>query len=95
MQHEAAEKKIDFFKIIRHYRIVCETHLKDDVTKTSRHTVNAVILQKQTQKQSALTESESDESSKKDEYNDEKCLCEDVHAFQNCLYIMSSKRESD
>jgi hypothetical protein len=30
MQHETADKEIDFFKTTRYYRNACESYLKDD-----------------------------------------------------------------
>jgi hypothetical protein len=95
MQHEAADKSINFFKTTRYYRNAGESPLKED--KTSRHTVNAVILQELTQDQSANKEnkSQNDKNDRTEDYKDDECICEATHAFKDCSYIISSKRETD
>jgi hypothetical protein len=52
MQHEAADKDVEFFKTTRYYRNACEAYLKDESSLVRDH-ANAATLQGKTQDQSA------------------------------------------
>ena len=92
MQHEAADKEVEFFKTTRYYRNAYEAYLKDDIHDFA----NMITLQDKTQNQSA----QEDEAQKsKDQKNNSlkkkarKCVCEDIHEFKKCSYIVSSARK--
>ncbi len=109
MQHEAADKEVEFFKTTRYYRNAYEAYLKDDIQSTEDH-ANVVILQEKTQNQAQgdgiqkskddsknqnikdnLSEKEDNDSKKRAR----KCICEDIHEYKECPYIVSSVRTSD
>jgi hypothetical protein len=94
MQHETADKSIEFFKTTRYYRNACEAYLKDEVS--IRDHANAATLQGKTQDQSAqgdgAQKSKDNNPSKK---GARKCVCEEIHEFDECSYIVSSARTSD
>ncbi len=91
MQHETADKSIEFFKTTRYYRNACEAYLKDESSSLIRDHVNAIILQSKTQKDEAQ-KSKNNNSSKK---RARKCVCREIHEFDECSYIVSSTRKSD
>jgi hypothetical protein len=97
MQHETADKSIEFFKTTRYYRNACEAYLKDEVSV--RDHVNAVTLQDKTRDQS--TQKDKAQKSKNDKKNNSskkkarKCVCDEIHEFEECSYIVSSARTSD
>ncbi len=89
----AAEKSVDFFKITRAYRIV--------VVRESGHIfssyANTTILQSKISDQSDQKSKDynlktGDNFSKK---GARKCVCGDIHEFEECSYIVSSARKSD
>ncbi len=95
IQHEAAEKPLNFFKTIRAYRNAYEEYLKDE--ESIRDHANAVTLQDKTQNQA-----QSDQKSKNQNIKNNlskkkarKCVCEDIHESDECSYIVSSARTSD
>jgi hypothetical protein len=101
MQHEAADKSIEFFKTIRYYRNACEAYLKDE---SSRGHANATILQDKTQGDEAQKSKnqKNNPSNKRDNPGDNrskkearKCVCDEIHEFDECSYIVSSTRTSD
>ncbi len=101
IQHEAAEKALNFFKTTRAYRNAYEAYLKDEVSV--RDHVNAVILQGKNQDQSAQRDEaqkskNNNPSNKKDNLSKKrarKCVCDEIHEFDKCSYIVSSTRKPD
>jgi hypothetical protein len=94
-QLEAAEKEVEFFKTTRAYR--------NAVLKESGHTssyANAAALQGKNQDQA-----QGDEAQKSKDHNTKdnnpskkgarKCVCGEIHEFEECSYIVSSARTSD
>ncbi len=88
MQHEAADKSIEFFKTTRYYRNACEAYLKDEMSV--RGHANAATLQGKIPDQS--DQNTKDNRSKK---GARKCVCGEIHEFDECPYIVSSARTSD
>jgi hypothetical protein len=89
---------VEFFKIIRAYR---NAMLKESDSAFIEITIsrysNAVILQSKTSDQSDQKSKDHnlktrDNLSKK---GARKCVCEDIHEFKECSYIVSSARTSD
>jgi hypothetical protein len=95
MQHEAADKSIEFFKTTRYYRNACEAHLKDEFPHDH---ANAITLQGKTQDQSAQRDEAQKSKDKKDNPSKKearKCVCGEIHEFEECPYVVSSTRTSD
>jgi hypothetical protein len=93
----AAEKSVEFFKITRAYRIVVARENQSSYA-------NAVILQSKTSDQSDQKSKNQKNNSwnKRDNSGDNpskkrvrKCVCEEIHKFKECSYIVSSTRTFD
>jgi hypothetical protein len=104
MQHRAVKITIEFYETIREYRLIVEAFLVNDSKSSTRDQANAVILQGQTQEQikkksqSKANQSEDDQSKEEKErviFKDKKCVCEIMHLFRDCLYIVFTSRQSD
>ncbi len=101
IQHEAAEKPLNFFKTTRAYRNACEAYLKDESSLVRGH-ANATTLQDKTQDQAQGDEAQKSKNNnptnKKDNRSKKrarKCVCGDIHEFEEYPYIVSSARASD
>jgi hypothetical protein len=98
-QLKTAEKSVDFFKIIRAYRLIV---IRENPSSSSR-TANAATLQNVTQKQLTKRKSfnQNEQESKKHNHNhsikrkNEKCICEEKHFFKRCSYIVSFNRKKE
>jgi hypothetical protein len=97
-QLKAAEKEVEFFKTTRAYRnVVLKESGSASIQTTISRYANAVILQSKTSDQSDQKSKDhnpktGDNPSKK---GARKCVCEDIHEFRECSYIVSSARTSD
>jgi hypothetical protein len=99
----AAEKLIEFFKIIRAYRIAIIR--ENQSTSSFRAIAHAVILQKiiqdQTQgKNESFNQNEqSNKNKSRDNFinrkRDDKCVCDEEHSFKKCSYIVNSIGKRD
>jgi hypothetical protein len=76
--------------------------LKDESSLIRDH-VNAIILQDKTQDQSAQRDEaqkskNNNSANKRDKLSKKrvrKCVCDEIHEFEECSYIVSSTRTSD
>jgi hypothetical protein len=95
-EHKIAGREIDFFHITREYRNEMNVTLKIDRFDQ----INVVTLHDKTQNQSAQNEvdqksSHSCESDHKDEkFKERRCVCDEMHLFKECLYIVTSARKN-
>ncbi len=88
IQHQAIEKFLDFFKTTRAYRDAYENFLKDDKAKDM---TDAITLQSAGQDQTdshTCTKNDKGEDKHKDKF----CICDQIHLFSQCSYIVSVNR---
>ncbi len=87
IQHQAVEKDLDFFKIIRAYRNAYENFLRDE--KSIKGMIGAATLQRADQDQANpyICTKKGDEKHKR-----QTCICGQVHLFSQCPYIVSANR---
>jgi hypothetical protein len=90
IQHQAAEKPLDFFKTTRAYRDAYENFLRDEKT-TARGMAGAATLQGAGQDQA--DPHTCTKNGKGDEKHKGKtCICGQIHLFSQCPYIVSANR---
>ncbi len=93
IQHQAIEKSLNFFKIIRAYRNAYENFLRNEKTIV-RDTINSITLQNIDQDQAdshICTKNDKDD----EKYKSKTCICGQVHLFSQCSYIVSVNRTSE
>ncbi len=87
-QHKTADKDIEFFKTIRTYKEV----VQKESSMSSNKTANVATLQEQTQNEKKKNNKIDKRNVKK---RDRKCLCLEMHLFEECVYICKSTRSSE
>ncbi len=92
IQHQATEKFLNFFKITRVYRNAYENFLKNE--KSIKDIVETVTLQDTDQNQIDLHICTKNDKSN-DKHKDKLCICDQIHLFSQCLYIVSVNRDSE
>jgi hypothetical protein len=96
----AAEKSVEFFKIIRTYQIaiIRENQLSSSgiISTTSAATLQGVT-QDQIKNESFNQNKQSNKNKSRDNFinskKNEKCICEEEHFFKKCLYIVKLNRK--
>jgi hypothetical protein len=99
-QLKTAEKSVDFFKITRAYRLVV---IRENSTSSSRAIVNAATLQGVIQNESFNQNEQSNKSKSKkhnhsinqNQKDDDKCICDEMHSFKKCSYIVKFNRKKE
>ncbi len=94
----AAEKLVEFFKIIKAYRIAV---IRENLTSSFRAIANAATLHEITQDQIKNESFNQNEKSNKNKNRDnfinrkedEKCIYEEEHIFEKCSYIVIFNRK--
>ncbi len=91
-QHKTADKDIEFFKTIKTYREAVQK--ENSLSSSSFKTANVATLQRQTQ-----NEKKKNKNNKIDKRNvkkkSRKCLCLEMHLFEECDYICKATRSSE
>jgi hypothetical protein len=89
IQHQAIEKDLNFFKIIYAYKDAYENFLRNE--KSIKDMIEAITLQKvdQNQVDSHICTKKNDEKHK-----NKICICDQVHLFSQCSYIVSVNKTS-
>ncbi len=91
IQHQTIERFLNFFKITRAYRNAYENFLRNDKVKDM---IDAITLQSVDQDQVDLhicTKNDKDEDKHKDKF----CICDQIHLFSQCSYIVSVNKTSE
>ncbi len=91
IQHQTIEKFLNFFKITRAYRNAYENFLKDDKVKDM---IDAIALQRIDQNQIDLHICTKNDK-KNEKYKSKICICDQVHLFSQCSYIVSVNKTSE
>ncbi len=86
-QHKTADKNIEFFKTTRTYKKA----VQKESSMSSFKTTNSVTLQEQIQNEKKKN-NKSDADKKNVKRRDRKCLCLEMHLFEECVYICKSTR---
>jgi hypothetical protein len=94
MQHEVADKEVEFFKTTCYYRNAYEAYLKDDIQSTKDH-ANVITLQGKAQGDEVQKSKDQNIKNNLSKKEARKCVCEDIHEYKECSYIVSSARKSD
>ncbi len=94
IQHQAIEKFLNFFKIIRAYRNAYENFLKNEKTIV-RDTTNAVTLQRVDQNQIDFHICTKNDNKNDEKHKSKLCICDQIHLFSQCSYIVSVNRTSE
>jgi hypothetical protein len=98
-QLDAAQQTVEFFRTTRSYRnaVLKESGNAAIEVTTSRYS-NAVILHGKTQDQSSKDEADQKSSCesghKDDKFKERKCVCDEMHLFKECPYIVIAARKN-
>ncbi len=97
-QLDAAQQTVKFFRITRSYRnVVLKESENATIEFISRYS-NAIILhdkiQNQDKTQNQIDQKSSCESDhKNDKFKERKCVCDKMHLFKECFYIVITARK--
>jgi phage gp36-like protein len=93
-EHRAAGREVDFFHITREYRNEVEMTLKN-ARNGGHNQVNATLngLDQVGQKSMDQASHSPGSGHKDDKFKGRKCVCDDVHLFKECPYIVTSARK--
>lgn len=92
-QKEAAHMEMDFFETTRQYRVAVERALKNVRIGSAGHAY-AAFLQRIQQNQKVSRNDGSNDGRNDGRNNGKRCVCGEVHLFNNCSYICISARQS-
>ena len=94
-QKRAAKRSIEFFQIIKQFRLTIEESLNHAKSTVKKGQINLVTLQKvfQNQKKS-FNQSSNRKNNKRSDDHDSTFVCEKTHLFKLCSYIHISNRSS-
>jgi hypothetical protein len=93
-KHRAADREMNFFHTIRKYRNEMKMILKNARIADQ---IN-VILQSKTQNQAESGHSHESghcPDHEDEKFKDRKCVCDEMHLFKECLYILTSARKPE
>jgi hypothetical protein len=95
-QLDAAQQTVEFFRITRSYRnAVLKESGNAAIEPTSRYS-NAIILhgKKQNQSDQKAKKKPLNNKSSNDKFKERKCVCDEMHLFKECLYIVTAARKN-
>ncbi len=95
-QLDAAQQTVEFFRITRSYKnVVLKENENAAIEVTTSRYLNAVILHDKTQNQEKIQNLSSESGHKNDKFKERKCVCNEIHLFKECFYIVNAARKSE
>ncbi len=93
-EHRTVDREMNFFHIIREYRNEMKMILKN-ARNDDHNQINAIILHEQNQVDQSDHNHESDHcfDHEDEKFKNRKCVCDEMHLFKKCLYIVTSTRK--
>jgi hypothetical protein len=92
-QHKTADKDIEFFKTTKTYREAVQK--ESSLSSSSSKTANVATLQRQTQNKKKKNNKDNKIDKRNVKKKNKKCLCLEMHLFEECDYICKATRSSE
>jgi hypothetical protein len=92
-QLDAAQQKVKFFRITRSYKNVVQKKSENAIIISSYS--NAITLHDKTQNQVDQLKEKFRNKSLNDKFRRRKCVCDEMHLFRECFYIVITIKKSE